>query len=757
MSLLPLLALFAAAFLPEYRADDWHAGWIWQGRASVACCFRKTFVCEPTRLRLAAAQFAVDDRCEVFLNGTKVGESRNWAQPTRNDRLLPLLKSGENEIFIRAWNVGSSAGLLFELDLVAHDGQTVKIGTGADWEGAESESGPWGPAREFMRQPQPPYGETPYMDFATGELKDSRPPEPAPYVPKSSEKLVTRIKTENGAVHYYENGVERPFVSYRTPSAGVWRKGNFQFIPRFDAAGIRLAEISIPLCQRLWLADGSIDTNSLERTVLTALHFASNMNFVCFFNTDAPHWYVARHPEERFVFSDGRVLDRMSYASRIWREDTLDVLRRTVRFLKTRPYYNRLAGFGLDGGYDGQFMQWTDHGYREMGDYSKPMERLFGRAIPSAERRRGSPERLFLDPVADKDVIDYNRWFGATPAAFMLSCAKAIKQESDGEKIVGAYYGKFYSLAGYLECGEFSIGRVLASPAVDYLVAVEYSQRVAGFPHSLSAPTESYALHDKLFVDEADIRTFLDGQKNWGYAGDVRGTESMIRKMFAHVFTRGHAIHWYDLFGGWFDHPSIGRMIADMQRIAERHCADPVWPKEVALVCDEESFVKSTSAIKKLTGPNLLSQQKGRIARIGAPYDMYFASDLAAAPAHKLWIFSFCFAPAPETQAAIDRIRASGAKCVFLRPEDKPPSPAAYREMARSAGVHLYSDSDDCMVYVGRGLLAVHSGADGERTVRWPRKATFADAVTGELVARDVSWLKLNLVQGETRIFEVKE
>ena len=745
----------SGAGLPAYREDDWCAGWVWTGAPGGERWFRRTFICDPATLTKAAVQFAADDRAEVQVNGRRVGAVCSWAKPTVADTVLPLLRNGENAIQVKASNTGSSAGLMCELDLVGKDGNVVKIGTGGDWEAATSPDGPWRPAREFMRLPQPPYGETPYMDFRNGrELKTDAfsPGEPPPPSPP----LETAIRRRDGAMRYYENGVEKPFISYRTPSAGVHRQSRFQFLSGFDAAGVGLAEISLPFGMRCIKSDGAVDTAAIEREIVSALHFTSNMNVICFFNVDAPAWYVKAHPEGRFAFSDGRVIDRMSFADENYRRDMAAALARAVEFLKTRPYYGRIAGFGLDGGFDGQFMQWTDHGYRSMGDYSAPMRKLFGGDPPDAARRRGGANDIYLDPVKDADVLAYNRLFGSASADFLLACARAIKEASDRRKIVGAYYGKFFSIAGYLETGELAIRKVLDSPDVDYLVAVEYHQRPAGSPHSLSAPTGSYTMHSKMFMDEADIRTFLDGQKNWGYAGDAKGTESMIRKMFAQSFTRGHAIHWYDLFGGWYEHPAIRETIASVQRIASRHCGDPVTPAEMAVVCDEESFMHAKSAIKSETARGLLHFQNGALGRIGAPFDVYFADDLAAAPRYRFYVFLFCFAPSAAGRSAIAAAKASGAGWMEVNPGEKAPSPSEYREAARAAGVAIISGHDDVMVCTGRGLLSVHAGSSGRKTLHWPRTATFRDAVTGERVAENVKEISIDMRMGETRLLDVE-
>lgn len=38
------------------------------------------------------------------------------------------------------------------------------------------------------------------------------------------------------------------------------------------------------------------------------------------------------------------------------------------------------------------------------------------------------------------------------------------------------------------------------------------------------------------------------------------------------------------------------------------------------------------------------------------------------------------------------------------------------------------------MLYLGDGLLGIHTGQGGVKTIHWPRKAVFRDAVTGQVL-----------------------
>jgi beta-galactosidase len=84
-----------------------------------------------------------------------------------------------------------------------------------------------------------------------------------------------------------------------------------------------------------------------------------------------------------------------------------------------------------------------------------------------------------------------------------------------------------------------------------------------------------------------------------------------------------------------------------------------------------------------------------------------------------------------------------------------PALPAAVlRHLAREAGVHLYSEAGD-QVLTLRGLLAVHAGSAGERTIRLPRAASVVNAFSGERVAEATTEIRARFRFGETKVWRL--
>jgi hypothetical protein len=113
------------------------AHWIWYPKERVDGdrWFRKTF-----RLAKAPAEARLRATCDngyaVSVNGKNVGKGSEWALVQEYD-VAPLLRAGENEIVIRASNIGDIAGLIAEL--VADD---VRVATDTSWEVSRTADGP---------------------------------------------------------------------------------------------------------------------------------------------------------------------------------------------------------------------------------------------------------------------------------------------------------------------------------------------------------------------------------------------------------------------------------------------------------------------------------------------------------------------------------------------------------------------------------------------------------------------------------------
>lgn len=75
--------------------------------------------------------------------------------------------------------------------------------------------------------------------------------------------------------------------------------------------------------------------------------------------------------------------------------------------------------------------------------------------------------------------------------------------------------------------------------------------------------------------------------------------------------------------------------------------------------------------------------------------------------------------------------------------------PALLRNIARFAGVHIWSASDD-VVYANRSMVCLHTAFPGVKTIRLPAPARVTDLWTGETTAKPVRAIHLNAERHRT-------
>lgn len=81
------------------------------------------------------------------------------------------------------------------------------------------------------------------------------------------------------------------------------------------------------------------------------------------------------------------------------------------------------------------------------------------------------------------------------------------------------------------------------------------------------------------------------------------------------------------------------------------------------------------------------------------------------------------------------------------------PLPAAlWRNLARAAGAHVYSEENDVLL-AGNGVVAVHSLKSGPRRIRLPGRYRVTDLAAGGVVSASTDEIRFELKAPETRVF----
>lgn len=80
--------------------------------------------------------------------------------------------------------------------------------------------------------------------------------------------------------------------------------------------------------------------------------------------------------------------------------------------------------------------------------------------------------------------------------------------------------------------------------------------------------------------------------------------------------------------------------------------------------------------------------------------------------------------------------------------------PGILRNLARLAGAHIYSDTDDAL-YAGRGVIALHARTAGPKAIQLPRQLRVRELLDGDGRERTTDRIEFDASAFETRVFEV--
>ena len=104
----------------------------------------------------------------------------------------------------------------------------------------------------------------------------------------------------------------------------------------------------------------------------------------------------------------------------------------------------------------------------------------------------------------------------------------------------------------------------------------------------------------------------------------------------------------------------------------------------------------------------------------------------------------------PGTDKPTLAVKEMGSwRSVYAVTQDLPP--AFYRELARYAGVHIWSEKDDTF-YANNSYACLHANGPGSRTILFPRRCDLWDAITEESLAKGTDEFTRHFEHGETII-----
>ncbi|HOX40524.1 MAG TPA: beta-galactosidase [Candidatus Brocadiia bacterium] len=444
-------------------------------------------------------------------------------------------------------------------------------------------------------------------------------------------------------------------------------------------------------------------------------------------NMGTPRWWLDANPDEMEALDNGLTRyaepnrnptlpkDRAfpSLVSMKWRDYMGDALRRFIRHVQESDYAEHMFGYFLSGldteewyhwssgsdqlaGYSrhtrNAFQGWLREKYRDIESLRKAWNRpdvTFDNAsVPSAEERKNHGPGTLRNPERFMHVIDFYLFYNEIVPETIDYFARIAKEETGGSKIIGAFYGYMYEFRGDPEFGHNALQRFNESGNLDVIfVTASYENRAFGKGADYSrSPAFSVRLHNKLWYHDNDVVSFLASEvmkraglgeggdwstnaahymKALGATDTSQKTIWMYRRSLAFAMCNGAYESYFDLHGGYYDHPELMAEVGRLNRVAgdsvnrdRRSCS------EILVVADEASCAYAGFRSPVL-GESLLNTQWD-LTKIGAPADHVLLNDLGRLDMsrYKLVVVLNAYNLTDAQRALLDRSVKSGGRYI---------------------------------------------------------------------------------------------
>ena len=464
--------------------------------------------------------------------------------------------------------------------------------------------------------------------------------------------------------------------------------------------------------------------------------------------------------------------------SKAFREDAEKMLVSTVRHIKKANYSDRIGGWQICGG---NTQEWFHHDMQ-------------GSLCPSAE----TPFREWVSEIyGDNEAVlpntddfqyhgisvqrsesarRYSEFCNAEVAKTLDILAAAIKRETEGKQVVGAFYG--YSLESNYTVlfGTHAIYNLLDSKNLDFFSSPNAytDNRAFGIDWGDMMPVGSLKLHEKLCFIECDIRTHLtaavqearpgeypddiyrteDGKSVWAGPPTKELSVKALRKCFAHQITNASAIWWFDMWGGWYDDPVLLSELKHMNNLysVELTNEDTGPARDVVLFTDERGYANLYSNSPELGG---IYETRKAMGNIGTPYDIFAVEDAEKILGdYKAAIFPFP-APSKAGREAIRLCKKMGIPYLSASSEKSGFNENEINTFLKENGIHLYSKTND-VVYIGNGYIGLHTLKGGTKTLYLPKHANVSIIFGTDQVDNAENRLIFELQDNGTALFSIK-
>ena len=550
-------------------------------------------------------------------------------------------------------------------------------------------------------------------------LRDMKPTDKSKFEIKKGTIMNARIQILNGIPTTVINGKPIPemaYITYRT---------DHNCYEDFARVGVKLYSVNLnfsemPINERapvLVFQKGIFEHEAPDFSIVDhnfgqILEACPDAYIFPRVNVNLSEAWEKAHPEELCEKGFGDRC-RVSYASDVWAEEVKRELSLLIEYIENSPFADHVIGYQIAGGNTEEWL---------------PLDPQSGYGPRAHEKFMAFCKQKQLTP----DEESYYTFASELLASRILEFSEHTKQATNGQKLVGVFYG--YTLSSNRAYCHHALGEVLRSDAVDFLCSpVTYQDtRAAGIDPWPMLPVASLRLHSKLYFSENDIRTHLSRPvhdhpnyvKPVWYGHEKTVSTEQLKLSFCRALIYGYAMWWFDMWGGWYHDDDYMALMAKMQDIVKDGMDVPAC--EVALVMDEASYSACRDG-------GVLPETARAMGLVGAPYDAYLASDFdEICDRYRAFVF-VKVVESDLIHTCIGKANAAGKAVKVITAEDRPVSTESLKAFFKQAGVAPLTEKK-AVVYEGARFVSLYTAEDGVYDFEVDGQRRLVDRFTGETI-----------------------
>lgn len=411
-----------------------------------------------------------------------------------------------------------------------------------------------------------------------------------------------------------------------------------------------------------WIDEGVYDFELFDAIVRGLIDASPQELIFPRIKIDPPAKWSDRHPEE-IVKVEMTDLHRRNYVraprpdSAAWRKLYRGMLKDMIEHVEKSDYADRVIGYHLGAFSCGEWLS--------IGRYGGPG--MFAKA-ECDELDALAPYSAFADRKRDVDAR------ADALVEMLMDAASCVKELTGGKKLVGAFFG-------YTSADHGRISRLLSSGKIDFLAAppMYNTSRETGWSgRSQTLYQSSYRLHNVVYFEESDFRTFLS-EPSFSPTPQTRRRPldeslAIVRRSIGKSLCGGWE-NWWFMLGGNATFSALE--IMESIRIGAAEAAATLetakWtPAEVAVFIPADEYITAgrggTHAVHMAAFAHV-ALHRNLFPFCGVPMDSYELADIGNphTPDYKVYIFPNLFTLSPKMREKIKAVvRRSGKTAIWF-------------------------------------------------------------------------------------------